>query len=714
MAFSGDKAMNWLTKTSFSLKKLLVLSSFITISLIVGCGGASDPFNNSTTNPGGGTSVPDITISLQLVSQSTGAATGTVTSSNPARVIATVSGATSAVIVTFTTDVANIPVPTAITDANNQATVDLIAGSTLGAGTVTATVDGAESANIVYAVGATNVEMGSGNPFTENVAEIGTAQISAGGTTTVSVTIIDDTGAVFLEPVDVNFSSACTTAGTSTMSSPVTTVNGVASSTYLAQGCVGDDGISVTANAGGINLSATGTVNVLGADAGSVEFVSATPENIAIQGAGGIGGSESSTIVFRVRDTNGNPVNGQLVNFELNTGQGGIELNPASATTNSEGTVQTVINSGTVATSVRVTATIDSSSPSISTQSSNLVVSTGIPDQDSFTLSAETFNPEAWRFDRQEVDITATLSDAFNNPVPDGTAVSFTTEGGSIDSSCTTIAGTCTVVWLSANPRPEGEELPIIGGVQVPVPAGLGQKYGGRVTILATAIGEESFPDTNSNGRYDSSEEAGFAGNNISGLPYDLDEAFVDHNEDGVFNPAIAGGETGGELETSLDFNNNGAYDENDSQYNGVLCGTAANCSTTQSTNVRASLQLVMSDSGANFLTHSTIDFPYDAATETDNTVSLVGESSGSATIYIADFHNQQMPAGTTVTFTAGAGSIVGTSSFTWPSSSSLSVRTFSVSIKGATTAKTGTLLIEVETPEGLITSYSGITIDIQ
>lgn len=69
--------------------------------------------------------------------------------------------------------------------------------------------------------------------------------------------------------------------------------------------------------------------------------------------------------------------------------------------------------------------------------------------------------------------------------------------GGSIDLSCTTTNGTFTVIWLSANPRPEREELGINDPQTVPF---MGQKYGGRVTILAIAIaiGEGSLPDTNS------------------------------------------------------------------------------------------------------------------------------------------------------------------------------------------------------------------------
>ncbi|MCF6193666.1 MAG: hypothetical protein L3J46_04950, partial [Kangiellaceae bacterium] len=366
--------MDWLKKASSPVKKLYLMMTVVAFAMLTACGSSDSGFLDNGGTGGGGTT-PTIAISLELVSAANGNAIQAVTSSNPGRVIATVTGITSSVIVTFTTDVGNIPVPTAITDANNQATVDLLAGSNLGAGTVTATLASGETADIVYAVGATNVRMGSGAPFTENVATIGAAQISAGGTTTVSVSIVDESGSLFTEPVDVNFSSACTSSAVpiATLSSPVTTINGTATSTYLAQGCVGDDAINVTANAGGVNLSASGSINVLGADVGSIEFVSATPENIAIQGAGGVGGSENSTIVFRVRDTNGNPVNGSIVDFSLNSQVGGTQINPTSATTNAQGLAQTVINSGTVATTVVVTASINGSTPLISSQSSNLV-----------------------------------------------------------------------------------------------------------------------------------------------------------------------------------------------------------------------------------------------------------------------------------------------------------------------------------------------------
>lgn len=676
----------------------------------------------------------DVNITLSLVN-SNGDTTQTITSSNPGQVIATIDGISVPVIVTFESTVGDIPIATAITDENNQAVVDILAGSVLGAGTITATVDTGEIGTALLIVGSTTVSMGSGIPFEEGVADISLAQISAGGTSVITVDIVDEGGSAFTEAIDVNFTSTCADAGTSIISSPITTSNGTASSTYLAQGCVGDDVITVTASAGGINLSASGSINVLSADVGSIEFISASPENISLLGTGALGGSESSTLVFRVLDTNGDPVNNQDVNFLLNTDVGGILLNNISATTNSEGLVQTVINSGTIATTVRVQASITNSVPEIASQSSVLVISTGIPDQDSFSLSATTLNTEAWDIDGQEVEFTARLADAFNNPVPDGTAVSFTTEGGSIESSCVTINGACTVIWTSQEPRPIGQILGDVNNLTaVPEEVNtLGQSFGGRATVLATAIGEESFPDTNGNGRFDEDEYIRFLGNDTSGQPFDLDEAFVDHNEDGLYNPSEGGDvNESGSLETFVDFDNSGSFNSNDTLYNGVLCASdnSANCSSQTSLNVRSSIVLVMSGSEAFFTTNSTsdaisatIDDDNDDLTpevanpnfdSTDNTVYIAGESTGSASVVIADLHNQPMPAGTTVAFTATVGSVQGISSFTWPNDNHNGGRIYGVSIQGQEDAGSGLLIVDVTTPSGQVTTYNTIRIVIQ
>ncbi|MBE0362303.1 hypothetical protein PULV_a2906 [Pseudoalteromonas ulvae UL12] len=653
--------------------------------------------------------VGDINITMQLVDLDGNEITN-IAASKPGRVIATVNGITAPVIVTFESTVGEIPIKTAITDANHRATVDIIAGSLLGAGTITASIETGETGKKLFVVGSSTVIMGSGDPLVEGKAEISLAQISAGGTTVVSVRIVDDQGNLFSEPVDVNFSSSCATLSTPTakLSTPITTSNGIANSTYLAKGCVGDDPINVTANAGGINLSATGVVNVLPANVGSIEFISASPEKIALLGTGALGGSESSTVIFRVLDTNGNPVNNQVVDFSLNTDLGGITIIPTSGTTDSQGLVQTVVNSGTIATSVRVTAIINGSNPVISSQSSVLVVSTGIPDQDSFSLSASVLNPEGWDIDGNQVEITARLADAFNNPVPDGTAVTFTTEGGSIEPSCTTDNGVCSVKWTSQFPRPEGVKLFNQEGVVVRKPTNFekfyGQKYGGRATITATAIGEESFPDLNGNGRFDATEMNAFLGTNISGKPYDLKEAFVDHNEDGLYNPSEGGDvNNSGALEEFVDFNNDGLFTAKDNKYNGVLCSIPAHegCSEQKSLNVRRSLVLVMSGSTG----FSTVG---DA-----KPLVMTGENTDSTSFIIADLHNQPMPAGTVISSVATVGSVVAGGEYTWPSTNFNGGFAFSVSVKGEKEPKSGSLIISATTPSGFSTALGSIPITI-
>ncbi|MEW6996367.1 hypothetical protein AADZ86_01485 [Colwelliaceae bacterium BS250] len=654
-----------------------------------------------------------ITLTLMLVAPGTSDEIDVINATTPGEIIATVNGIDSSAIVTFTTDIGEIPIPTAITNDENQAIVNIYAGNGLGAGTVRATLSSGETGDVLIVVGATDILMGTteGTSFNENVAGLTLAEISAGATSVVYVEIVDAEGMPYTQPVDVEFSSVCTTAGFASLSSPVASSNGIASSTYLAQGCSGDDPITVSANAGGINLNASATLTVLPASSGSIQFVSATPENISLKG---VGGQESSTVVFKVLDTNGNPVPNIDVAFALNTDVGGISMTPEAATTDSNGLAQTVVNSGTVATTVRVTAAVlIDGQPEIFSQSSLLVVSTGIPDQDSFSLSADILNPEGWDVDGNMVNVTARLADAFNNPVPDGTAVSFTTEGGSIAPNCQTVDGACSVVWTSQSPRPEGNEL---NGMAPTTVNNLGQKYGGRATILAIAIGEESFPDLNGNGRFDSAEYTAFGGNDVSGRPYDLAEAFVDHNEDRKYNPQDDTGEIGGENEEFKDFNNNGIHDAPDTLYNGSLCADGnTNCSATKSVNVRGELVLVMSGSGANFVRQSTPDASDDDLLNIDNddVVNITGENTGGASVIIADLHNQPMPAGTLIEFTATAGSIVGPDSFTWPNDNHNGGLSFGVSIEGEDEPKSGTLIVSVTTPAGVNSTYTGISIVI-
>ncbi|QSX38558.1 Ig-like domain-containing protein [Shewanella sedimentimangrovi] len=659
-----------------------------------------------------------------------GNAIDTISTTKPGKLVATVSGVSKTVIVTFDSTLGDLPIKTAITDANGRATVDVYAGSQPGAALASASLSTGELGQKVFVVGATNVLMGTAEgTFESGKASVSATSLSAGGTASISVKLQDDQGNVYTEPVDVHFTSTCSSKSTpeAELSTPVTAVGGIVTSTYLAKGCVGDDAISVTANVGGKNLSATGTINIMAADAGSIVFVSATPENISIKGTGG---DESSTVKFKVLDTNGNPVANKAVSFSLNTSVGGLTLSPATATTNNLGIAQTVVTSGTVATTVRVTASIDGTDPLISSQSSVLVISTGKPDQDSFSLSAEVLNAEGWDLDGTEVKVTARLADAFNNPVPDGTAVYFTTEGGAIDPSCTTSGGACTVVWRSQNARPEGIEIIDGAGNQISNPVYdlvedsgryygfYGQNFGGRATITATAVGEESFPDTNGNGRFDAEEMTAFlTGKDVSGHGYDLTDAFVDYNEDGIFNPQQSGGQAGGDNEELIDFDVDGQFDAADGKYNGVLCSEPAHagCATgdAQSLFVRKSLVMVMSGSTAYATNANDVLISDKDGPSLGGSIDIIGKSAASVVFSISDLHNQQMPAGSTVTFTTSAGSIASTPSYTWTSTNRNSAARYAVTVKGADEPESGVFSVVVTTPSGVVTEVLAIPVNI-
>lgn len=219
----------------------------------------------------------------------------------------------------------------------------------------------------------------------------------------------------------------------------------------------------------------------------SIEFTKAQPTLISLKGFGTSLNPETSIVTFTVKGTDGNPLAGQTVNFSLNSATGGITIIPKSGKSDASGQVQTIVNSGTMATTVQVTATliVDSTTSPQTTATANsaqLVVAGGPPDQDSFSIAISTLNVEALNLNGVTSTVTASLADHFNNPVADGTAVYFTTNGGSIQNSCTTKGGVCSVVWTSSEPRP--------------ATAGTNP---GTVVILARAVGEESFTDVNNN-----------------------------------------------------------------------------------------------------------------------------------------------------------------------------------------------------------------------
>lgn len=503
-----------------------------------------------------------------------------------------------------------------------------------------------------------------------------TETLSAGGTTTLTVNLISNTGTLASQSVTVTFNSTCVSGNTAVLGSAVvTTTNGTASTTYTAKGCGYDhkpDLITATATFTGGTLVAQTTLTVDADTVQTIAFKDASPALINIKGTGGL---ETSILRFQVVGQRGAPIKGVCVKFTPNTTQGGLALVPSTCTpsggssyeslTDAEGYAITTVQSGTVSTPVRVTATTDNGK---TTQSSNLVVTTGIPDQNSFSMGPENLSPVSWHYDKIETDVTVLLADAFNNLVPNGTAITFTTSGGSIGGSCVTTNGACSVKWRSQSPRPTSFDPVIFSDTTLAMrcTSGAPECRSGRVRLLATAIGNESFIDGTGNGVYDDIEKDIFITSNgrytpltrtltpintplcdraepMSSAAYgvinscdDLREAYVDKDFDGIHD----------DIEEIIDFNQDGLFDsKGNGKYDGILCAGAAKLNgdcTTNKVGVRAESLLVMSSQEVFLQPHGRLP---------GQPASFLVPKGQSATLSmrLADENGNGMPKGTTL-----------------------------------------------------------------
>ena len=597
-------------------------------------------------------------------------------------------------IVNYTIENGSISASSALTGLDGEASVDLT-GTALNVGAGIATATAVVKGQTV--TGTFNYELSTTGSADSNVAkfgyfkdpndktsfvegEIGTTlpldankevSLSAGGTLGLNVVLVDANNDRSTSPTPVTFSSTCQANTQATLDVNVVTINGEARSTYEDVSCAtvqgNQDTVIATVTVGSSELVARRTVNLAPENVGSISFVSANPESIVLKGTGGQGTQESSTLTFAVNGVLGNPLSQQVVRFSLDTGVGDLTIDPLESLTNSQGLVSTRVTSGNVPTAVRVTAsttTLDDNE--IKTQSDLLSINTGLPDQNSMSLSTNQFNPEANSFNGSFTIITAYLADSFNNPVPDGTTVNFTTEGGQIQPTCNTVNGRCEVRWTAANPRADDH----------------------RITVTATAIGHETFFDTNGNNVLDLSDGGPIYDGTDSGITrgdyhpsgfIDHSEAWRDDNENGLHDQG----------EQFFDFNNNQQFDGADEQFNGPQCTTSAFCAPAESQklHVRKSLVMIMSGSSPRITIMDPARITPDAGNQAleylnnrlviftnspnvnrdDSSTQVVPEGNNRTfAVTLADFAaglGQTLPEGTTISVNTTGGILSGTTS---------------------------------------------------
>lgn len=279
------------------------------------------------------------------------------------------------------------------------------------------------------------------------------APLPALGSALVVLDVYNDGVLLSGVPVTLALRSACADAGRAALPGSVTTVQGRAQFTYRDQSCAQGD--SIVATVEGTGASATVVLSAASPDAASIVVGSIVPatNSIVIQGAGGNGRTETAQVGFRVLDKNGAPLPNQGVSFST-ISTGAVRLSQTYGITDANGDVFVNLVSGTEPTAVRVAARLANG---MSTVSDTITVTTGLPTQLAFSLSAEKFNIEGFDYDDVGSEVKLLLADVAGNPVADGVPVVTQTDSGAIGSSarggCVTVNGRCTVDLRSQNPR---------------------------------------------------------------------------------------------------------------------------------------------------------------------------------------------------------------------------------------------------------------------
>ncbi len=371
------------------------------------------------------------------------------------------------ITVSFTAD-GGVLEPAVATTVNGVATAALTSDKT--AKMVTVTVQSGSSKDVAFVY---FEEVGvSVNQVADIQLEVSDPIIEADGTTAseVTATLRKFNGDIIDTPTTVEFDTDIGEISQFVRSDS----NGKAVARFTS-GMVGT--ASISAKVGNV----TNYTNVIVVP-GAPHSIQLSFDNTTV-GVQGSGRNETLLIRANVKDNKNNPVaDGILVKFELvGAHDSAVSLTPRGDTAYESEPVATVngfasvsFHSGTRAGAHRIKATVVDStgavlSPIITSQTTQFMVVSGpayldmSDPADPFTNSRITvaggpLNIFAGELgtENSKSTITVLVSDMYNNPVPEGTAVYFTTTGGSIDTRTgfTNSQGMASVTLFAGNPFP--------------------------------------------------------------------------------------------------------------------------------------------------------------------------------------------------------------------------------------------------------------------
>ena len=296
---------------------------------------------------------------------------------------------------------------------------------------------------------------------------LSSSNLDSGANTNITLRTKDAVNDVYQNDVTVNFTTSC---GSFDSNSIISSNQGDVSTTYKAIDgngnlCEGTQTITATPANNPANKQ-TKTVNIAGVEASSIFYT--TTEKVQL-GASDSGSSNSGQIEFTVY-ANGRPAANQQVEIskiQAPTDFSFVTLNNQTSrtiTSDSQGKVVVNLYPGALPGPVEIKATLKSNT-SIFASSKDVSVATGRATQTGVSISLSK-NVLANSVDGDTATITARLVDRVGNPVPDGTVMSFVSEGGRVTPSCATNKGVCTVEFSTQNPRPVDNRVAVIAYVE--------------------------------------------------------------------------------------------------------------------------------------------------------------------------------------------------------------------------------------------------------
>jgi adhesin/invasin len=298
-----------------------------------------------------------------------------------------------------------------------------------------------DSATVIYIVGPPQIVLLS--------AQYDTLLANGIATDTISATVTDAVGHA-LSNVEVHFTTnrGNITNSQRTNSMGVARVPFSSSTTGIA---------TITATAG--NAQGQITIFLVPGNPNSI-LLSYDPNSVGVRGSGR---NETLVITADVRDASNNPVvDGTFVTFSIYASPGGGDfLSSYNPIPTINGHASVSYNSGTISGSVRIRAVCQG----IQAISTELQIYSGPPyieninngcTSSHLALGASPINFYGWYTVNYSTTLTAVVGDRYNNPVPAGTAVYFTTSGGVINTATgfTDSLGVASVTMLSGAPYP--------------------------------------------------------------------------------------------------------------------------------------------------------------------------------------------------------------------------------------------------------------------